>query len=86
MLITKKDVFNKLQQYLNHIITLENLVSWAENVMMDYDFAEEDIEVIRNIISRLGVADVKAFGLTWEECENFISKLGYKIKLDFEYA
>jgi hypothetical protein len=30
---------------------------------------------------RLGVADVKAFGMTWEDCEDFLSKLGYRINL-----
>ena len=86
MKITKKDVFDKLQQYLNHVITLESLVDWAETTMMDSEFSEEDFDIIRNIIGRLGVADVKAFGLTWEDCESFINKLGYKVILDFEYV
>jgi len=86
MLIAKKDVFDKLQQYLNHIITLEDLVDWAEITLMKYEFAEADFDVIRDVICRLGVADVKAFRLTWEECESFINQLGYKVKFDFEYA
>ena len=86
MLITKKDVFNKLQQYLNHLITLESLVDWAEYAMMESEFAEDDYEIIRNIISRLGFADVKAFGLSWNDCEYFVNQLGYKIKFEFEFA
>ncbi len=86
MLITKKDVFIKLQQFLNHDISLESLVDWAEIAMMEYEFDENDIDVIRNIVSRLGLADVKSFGLTWDECESYIYKLGYKVKLAFEYA
>ncbi|MDQ1266898.1 MAG: hypothetical protein QG635_2051 [Bacteroidota bacterium] len=86
MLITKIDVFNKLQQYLNHNITLFHLVDWAEIAMMDSDFAESDFEIIRDIVSRLGVADVRAFGLTWEDCESIVNTLGYKVKLDFEYV
>ena len=86
MLITKKDVFNKLQQYLNHVITLDELVSWAENVFFDAEIDAGDMEVIRDIVSRIGVSDVKSFGLTWEDCETFIHKLGYKVKLNFEFA
>ena len=86
MITTKKVVFNKLQQFLNHNITLEELVDWAETAMMDYEFEEDDLGVIRNIISRLGISDIKAFGLSWEDCESFVKELGYKVKLDFEFA
>jgi hypothetical protein len=86
MLITKNDVFDKLQQFLYHNISLEALVEWAETAMMEHEFDEVDLAVIRNIISRIGLADVKAYGLTWDECESFIAELGYKVKLNFEYA
>ena len=32
--------------------------------------------------SVLGVADVKAFGLTWEDCEWFLSQLGYTVRIE----
>jgi len=86
MYITKIDVFNKLQQYLTHSIALEELVDWAESAMMDDDFAEDDVEIIRNVISRLGLADVKAFGLTWEDCESIINMLGFTVKLEFVFS
>ncbi len=55
------------------------LVDWAENIIMDGDLEEENYEALRDIVSRLGVADVKAFGLTWEECELFLKQLGYSV-------
>jgi len=33
-------------------------------------------------VSRLGVADVKAFGLTWEDCEQFLKQLGYSVRVE----
>ena len=50
--------------------------------MMEGDFDERNYEEIRDITSRLGVADVKTFGLTWEECEDFLSRLNYNVKIE----
>ncbi len=81
MKITRKDVARKIADYLHHQITLEELVDWAENMMMEADFESQDFETLRDIISRLGLADVKAFGMTWEDCEIFLSRLGYKARV-----
>ena len=58
------------------------MVEWAEQTMLDGEFADEKYETIRDIVSRLGVADVKAFGLTWEDCEGFLSQLGYTVRIE----
>ena len=50
--------------------------------MMEDDFQQENYETIREIVGRLGVADVKAFGLTWENCENFLNRLGYAVRIE----
>jgi hypothetical protein len=49
-------------------------VDWAESTMMEADFDERDYEILRDIVSRLGLADVKAFGMTWEDCEGFLAQ------------
>ncbi len=82
MKVNKKAVAKKLIAYLHHQLTLEQLVDWAENVMQEGDFEEADYETLREIVARLGVADVKSFGLTWEDCESFLNKLGYQIQLE----
>lgn len=82
MVITKRDVADKLISYLKHEITIAQLVDWAENAMMDSDFETAHFEQIIEIVGRLGVADVKAFGLLWEDCEKFLKKLGYEVKID----
>jgi hypothetical protein len=82
MIITKKILAEKIINYLHHKITLDDLVTWAENVMMDGEFKEEDSYVLKNITSILGVADVRMFGLTLEDCENFLEQLGYKIEFE----
>jgi len=77
MRIEDKDVVHKLKAYLNHRISLPDLVDWAEQAMMDGDFIGENWETVRDIVARLGVADVRAFGLAWEDFEQALMELGY---------
>lgn len=81
MKITRKTVAEKLKDYLHHQLPFPELVEWAERIMMEGDFEEKDLETLRDIIGRIGLADVKAFGLTWEDCENFLSRLGYQVSV-----
>lgn len=80
--ITSKIVAEKLSAYLRHQLSLVDLVDWAEHIMMECDFEEEHFELLREIVGRLGVADVKAFGLTFEDCEKFLNQLGYKVRVE----
>jgi hypothetical protein len=81
MKLTRQKVAQKLIDYLYHRITLAELVDWAETSMMESDFEEKEHNNLRDIVSRLGLADVKAFGITWEDFENFLSRLGYRVDL-----
>lgn len=64
MTITRQSVADKLAAYLRHELSLAQLVDWAENALMEEEFAEADMDTLRSAVSRLGVADVRAFGLT----------------------
>ena len=81
MKITRQKIGQKLIDYLYHRITLAELVDWAESAMMEADFEEKDFEIVRDIVSRVGLGDVKAFGMTWEDCEDFLSQLGYRLSV-----
>lgn len=81
MLITKKIVADKIAAYLHHDITLAQLVDWAEHAMMEDEFEESGLPAIRSAVSRLGVADVRAFGLTWEDCEDLLGRLGFSARV-----
>ena len=80
-MITREDVASQLRDYLQHRISRAALVDWAEHAMMDEEF-DRDFETIREITGRLGLADVREFGLTWEDCEGYLLRLGYRIKVD----
>jgi hypothetical protein len=83
-MITHKDVADRLIAYLLHNISLGELVNWAEKAMMEEDFEEEYFDTIKEIVGRLGVADVITFGLMWEDCERYLDRLGYKVSLKIE--
>jgi hypothetical protein len=82
MLVTKQSAAQKLTAYLHHELSLAQLVDWAEIALLDGEFAEQDVEALRFVVSRLGVADVRAFGLTWEDCESLLDRLGYRARVE----
>lgn len=84
MTITNKILADKILHYLQHKLTLSELVSWAENAQMEDDFDEKNYDIINEITGAIGLADVKAFGLTWEDCEKYLNQLGYKVKVETE--
>ena len=86
MLITKKIVADQIAAYLHHDITLAQLVDWAERAMMEEEFEETGLAAVRSTVSRLGVADVRAFGLTWEDCEELLSQLGFSARVSIVTA
>ncbi len=86
MTISKQTVADKIAAYLHHQITLAQLVDWAEQAMLDGDLAENDAAILSTVIARLGVADVRAFGLAWEDCEELLHKLGFTPRVEIVSA
>jgi hypothetical protein len=48
---------------------------------MDGEFDPAHRPTIRDVVARIGVADVRAFGLTWEDYEQLLSQLGYSAQV-----
>ena len=82
MPISKQTLAEQIEAYLKRRITLEQLVDWAENALMDADFDERDSEVLSAAIARLGLADVRAFGLSWDDCQDLLGQLGYATRVE----
>ncbi len=77
MTITKQTVAEKIAAYLHHQLSLPQLVDWAEQAIMEEEISEREMTPVRDVVARLGVADVRAFGLTWEDCEQLLHQLGF---------
>jgi hypothetical protein len=85
MKVTRELAAAKLADYLHHDLSLQDLVCWAEGALMDGEMPADD-PALRDVVARLGLADVRAFGLGWEDCEDFLSRLGYRAKVEIVAA
>lgn len=81
-LVTRKSVADKLGAYLRHELSLAALVDWAESALMNNDFDPADLATIRDAVARIGAADVRTFGLAWDDCEHLLSQLGYSAQIN----
>ncbi len=86
MALTKKILADMLMRYINREIDLSSLVNWAENMMQEADFDSSNFEMIRDILARIGLGDVHEFGLTWDNCYDYLHKLGYNVKVELVEA
>ncbi len=85
-MITRQTVGEKLQAYLNDEMTLQQLVNWAEDSMVDAEFDDADVELLSDIIGRIGVADVEEFRLYWEDIAEMFERLGYRAAVELKTA
>ena len=79
--ITRQEVTEQLSAYLRREQHLADLVSWAEDALREGDFDQADCIAIRAVVARIGLADVIAFGLTWEDAVMMLSRLGFRAKV-----
>ena len=82
MTVTRQTVADKIAAYLHHEITVAQLADWAECAMMEDDLAEADTAALAQVIARLGVADVRTFGLAWEDCEELLRRIGFSPRVE----
>ena len=84
MKVSRQTVARKMAGYLRHRVSLKALVDWAELAMMEGQFVAEDAAAIRDVVARLGLADVRAFGLSWDDCEHLLRQLGYSVRVELQ--
>jgi hypothetical protein len=82
IIITKQTVAAKIAACLHHEIRLAELVDWSEISLLEDEFDEADTAVISQVIARLEVVNVRAFGLTWEDCDELLNQLGFIPKVE----
>jgi len=78
MVITRQMLAEEIFAYLQGRQLLDELVAWAEDSMQEAEFDEQDFPAIRDVVARLGVADVAAFGLAWQDAVDMLGRLGYQ--------
>jgi hypothetical protein len=63
-MITRETVPKFLRDYLHADLALSELVDWSENSIAEKEF--ENAKLLE-IVGRKGLADIRAFGLVWED-------------------
>ncbi len=54
--------------------------------MYEGDFDKTQAALLSDVVARIGVADVRAFGLTWEDCRDMLRSLGLSARVDLVAA
>jgi hypothetical protein len=86
MIVTREAVAGRLSAYLQGRETLDGLVAWAEEAMQEGEFDAAAFAEVRDVVARLGVADVAAFGLTWDDARAMLAQLGYLATVEIRAA
>ncbi len=86
-MMTRQTILNQLNAYLNHDLTLAELVDWAENALIEPDIPDdEDTALLMDILMYLGAADSRGFPLTWEILSDFLTRLGSHARVILQTA
>jgi hypothetical protein len=80
--ITRETVAAQLDAHLNCRISLARLVDWAEDALCDGELDAQHFELLRDTLARVGLADVREFGLSWDDCYDFLHELGYSVQVN----
>jgi hypothetical protein len=86
MTVTKQLVAYQLAAHLRQELSTAELVDWAEEILLSDEIELEESPDLRNVIARLGVADVREFGLTWEDCHTLLKKIGFDARVEIVSA
>jgi hypothetical protein len=86
MTITRQMTADKIADYLHGKLSQAQLVDWAEGAMMNGQFEPTDADLLSEIVGRVGLADVAEFGLRWQDCEEFLRRLGYRAIVTVSHA
>jgi hypothetical protein len=78
---TKKIVATAILAYLEGQKSLTELIDWSETALFESDFADNDLQLLTEVLGKIGLADARNFGLSWEDCEAMLHKLGYRVEL-----
>ncbi len=85
--MTRQKILEHLNAYLNHQLTLTELVDWAETALIEPNFPEdEDVDLLMDVLMYLGAADTRGFPLTWEVLSEFMTRLGGNVRVIVEVA
>ena len=83
-MITQEVVVRKILAHLNHEISEQELVNWAEDALVKVVESDEDIpneDTIIEVLSYIGAGDTFGFPLTWSVLSDFLARMGTQVRI-----
>jgi hypoxanthine phosphoribosyltransferase len=79
--LTRGAILQQLSGYLNQEVTLAELVAWSRDTLADGALSPDDESVLRDLVQRAGQPDGERYGLTLEDCHEFLKRLGREMQV-----
>jgi len=79
--MNRSEVATKIEAFLHHQMTICELVDWCESQMTHVEYEDSEDSEVREVINQIGDDHVRVFGLSWEDCEDMLSRLGYSVEM-----
>jgi hypoxanthine phosphoribosyltransferase len=79
--LARNAIVRHLSGYLNRDISLVQLVAWARDTLVENELSKEDESVLYDLVVRAGEPDSASFGLTIEDCAEFLERLGHELRV-----
>jgi len=74
-------ILRMINRYLGQEIPLTALVEWAQETLQAGDLSADDAAFLQELTDRAGQPGTKAFGLTLEDCDQLLRRLGHELRV-----
>ena len=71
-----------MKAYLNHESPLSELVVWAQATLDEGILHPKDEALLRDLVACAGEPGSDSFGLSMEDCREFLERLGHKLQIN----
>lgn len=74
-------ILQQLNAYLDRQIRISVLIEWAQDTLQKGDLSPDDETLLRDLVDRAGTPGSASFGLTLEDCAEFLGRLDQDLQI-----
>jgi hypoxanthine phosphoribosyltransferase len=79
--LMRNAILQKLNAYLDRQIRISALIDWARDTLQQGDLSPDDDALLQELVDRAGTPGSESFGLTLEDCAEFLGRLDYDLQI-----
>lgn len=79
--LMRSAIVRKMNSYLGQEIPLSALVDWARETLSAGELSADDAALLKDLIDRAGQPGTRRFGLTLEDCDYLLRRLGQELRV-----